>query len=942
MKKIKVSCVFLSLLMMIFAASSIVMPVSASEGSSENTETVKVGIFAYPQYAELDENGIWTGYDAEMTDTIAQAAGLVLEYVPVESMEEGSAELTDGTLDILCDITKTPDREEQFLFSDMEQGSTSVNIDVKKDNDAISYGDAEQLSKLKYAAVADSSSISLYQSWCENHGFVPDIHVYKTPDEALQSLDKGEVDAAVLTDDSAAGGKLRSVLAFGKTPYYYMFRKDNMELKNKIDVAAAIIFTQNPLYEQTLKQKYGINNGDTISLTKEEKEYVASHPQMTVAVVEHDEPYFNTGSEGKAEGILPDLYEKIAGYTGMNFTFRAYASQQDAIDAVLDGEADILGIFSDGVPYASSAGLRLTSAYSSVNLVMIERAGTDSENIRKIAVKKRSLDAVKKSAHISAEDAEFVGCASAGDCFNALKQKQADALIVALPSATWIINQTNSSAYSFVPLSGTGIELNAAVASDNSQLENILNKGIRQSSDLFNGIVSNNTGSENSLQAIVSRIPASVIVAVAAVLAFMVIFLIWAVISLVKSRKAQVAAVQAGAAAEEQRIKMEAIEKNVEEKNAFFSNISHDMRTPLNGILGFAELAEKQESLEKARLYIAKIKRSGKLLLGLINDTLTISKIGSGKLDLKPEPVDTSIITEGITDSIYSLAAQKGVDFIVDDTGLRRRIVYADKLNLEKIFLNLLSNAVKFTPEGGHVRFTVRDDPRTGVDPDIVVSIRDDGIGMSEVYLQHMYEPFSQEKRHGYDSVGTGLGLAIVKQLVELMGGSIEAKSQVNEGTSVTVRLHLQEAEAVKIQEKTSDTDEAFPALDGLKILLCEDNILNREIAAALLKEKHVTVAAAENGQSGVELFSESMPGEFAAILMDIRMPVMDGIEAAKAVRAMDRSDAKTIPVIAMTADAFDEDVRRCMDAGMNGHIAKPVDPDQLYKILEDAVLKEK
>lgn len=923
----RIVCLFLAAA----AAAAVSAPAFAADGE---TKTVRVGIYVYPKYAEQGESGVWVGYDAEMVENIAQNAGFAAELVPLGSYEEGTAGLADGSIDMLCDMSKTPEREADFLFSEYEQGSTSMVVAVKKSSDAVNYGDISRISALTCAAQSGSIAAERYRDWCGEHGCSPVIRTYETNAGVLASLDSGEADAVILSDDSALGGAYRIVLSFNKTPYYFMFSRSGTELKNRVDTACARIFEQNPLYEQSLKQKYGIVSFTSLALTADEKEYVAAHPGVTVAVVDGDEPYFKTASDGSAEGILPDLYANLSECTGLTFTFRTYASQQEAVGAVLAGQADVLGIYSDGIPYAYHAGLRLTSGYSNVSLVMISRSGTNTQEIRKIAIKKRSANAVKSCLSAQGGNAELIGCESANDCFAALQNGSADALVVALPSATWLINQTNSSAYTFTPLSGAGIELTAAVKYENSTLADILSSGILQSADLFNGIVANNTGSENALQVFVSHIPAGAIVAFASVMIFMVLFLIWAVFSVVKSRKMKIAAVRAEAEAEEQRVRAEAMEKSAEEKNAFFSNISHDMRTPLNGILGFADLAQKQDSLEKTRAYLAKIELSGMLLLNLINDTLTLSKIGNGKLELKPEPVGTDTLAAGITESIQSLALQKGIDFIMDDSGLRHRTVLADKLNIEKIFLNLLSNAVKFTPQGGHVRLTVEDDPKGGKDPDIVATVRDDGIGMSGEYLQHMYEPFSQEKRHGYDSVGTGLGLSIVKQLVELMGGTITAESRVGEGTSFTVRVHLEEVPPDSARKTRSEAPANLLSLRGRRILLCEDNLLNREIAVALLKEKGMTVVSAENGKVGVELFSRSAPGEIAAILMDIRMPVMDGLEAAKAIRTLNRPDARTIPILAMTADAFAEDVQKCLDAGMNGHLAKPINSRELYETL--------
>jgi CheY-like chemotaxis protein/nitrogen-specific signal transduction histidine kinase len=401
-----------------------------------------------------------------------------------------------------------------------------------------------------------------------------------------------------------------------------------------------------------------------------------------------------------------------------------------------------------------------------------------------------------------------------------------------------------------------------------------------------------------------------------------------------------VAAVKAEAAAKEERLKAETSEKSAEEKNAFFANISHDMRTPLNAITGFIRMARKDGISEKERNeYLKKADQSGELLLNLVDDTLTMSKAGSGKLQLYPEPVNNIELLESILVPVRETAARRNTSFSVDYSRIRERVIMADRLNMQKIFLNLLSNAVKYTPEGGHVSFEAYFDPEEGASPDTVVKISDNGIGISPEFMPRLFKPFTQEKRKGYAAVGTGLGLSIVKQLIDLMDGSIDVQSEKDHGTTFTVRLHFDETETKK---EISRQPGRGAVLSGRKVLLCEDNELNREIAISLLNDKGISVEPAEDGEEGVKKFSDSAAGEFDAVLMDVRMPVMDGLEATREIRSMKRADAKTVPIIAMTADAFAEDMQKCLDAGMNGYIAKPIDPGKMYQALSLALAPQK
>lgn len=378
----------------------------------------------------------------------------------------------------------------------------------------------------------------------------------------------------------------------------------------------------------------------------------------------------------------------------------------------------------------------------------------------------------------------------------------------------------------------------------------------------------------------------------------------------------------------------------VRAKDRFFSNISHDMRTPLNAVLGFTALAQAPEITEAEKNdYLKKIESSGRLLLALVNDTLTLSKVSNGKIQLHPEPYSTEELGNDFLPTAMELAEQKNIQIQVDASGCRRRTILIDRLNGEKIFLNLLTNAIKYTPAGGHVWLSVRDEPADAKDPDLVFTIRDDGIGMDKDFLKHVYEPFVQENRPGYESGGTGLGFAIVKQLVELMGGTIRIESEKDVGTEITVRLHFPEVEAVApLKKEKPEPQPDDEVLSGRRVLLCEDNALNREIAVALLKSKGMEVRTAENGKAGLEAFQDSAAYEWDAVLMDLRMPVMGGLEATERIRALDREDARSVPIIAMTADAFAEDVQKCVDAGMDGHLAKPVIPEKMFKLLAETI----
>ena len=375
-----------------------------------------------------------------------------------------------------------------------------------------------------------------------------------------------------------------------------------------------------------------------------------------------------------------------------------------------------------------------------------------------------------------------------------------------------------------------------------------------------------------------------------------------------------------------------------EAKSAFLSSVSHDIRTPLNGIIGFTDIALREPELAKKQEYLEKIKSSGDILINLVNDTLELSRIESGKVAPEYEAVPARECTAVVADALRPTADLKGVRLITE-LPLSGDTIWMDKLKLQKILLNLLANAIKFTPEGGTVTVSVRaiDPPESGRNRRITVE--DTGVGISPEFLPQIYEPFSQENRLE-STGGTGLGLSIVKRYVDMLGGTIRAESAVGRGARFVVDLPIRilESDAVGLKSNAGRAEGEFDALIGRRVLLCEDNAVNAEIAVLLLREKGVTVERAENGRIGLERFQASPAGYYDAILMDIRMPVMDGCETARAIRGLDRRDAKAVPILAMTADAFEESVRASKESGMNGHIAKPIDPETLYRALGDAI----
>lgn len=383
-------------------------------------------------------------------------------------------------------------------------------------------------------------------------------------------------------------------------------------------------------------------------------------------------------------------------------------------------------------------------------------------------------------------------------------------------------------------------------------------------------------------------------------------------------------------------------EESSRAKSQFLFNMSHDIRTPMNAIIGFTDLARDEGvTVEEKDKYLEKIDDSGKQLLGIINDVLDMSRIENGKMELYPEPTDLNKMACGLQDLFASQMSEKNIDYRVVEEALDDKWVLCDKNRLDRVFLNLIGNAYKFTPDGGNVTVTFKELNKTGNAADYQFRVKDSGIGMSPEFMNDMFTPFERERSSTVSGIqGTGLGLAIVKSIVDLMGGEVNVKSSQGKGTEfiIDIRFELAAPETEKTDKEESEKTD----LKGLRVLLVDDNEVNREIAGMILRKEEMEVDEAENGEQAVAKATKNHPCSYDLILMDVQMPVMNGYEATKAIRESDDASISNVPIIAMTANAFKEDEIAAEKAGMQSHIAKPIDVEKMLNTIAEVMKKAK
>ena len=586
------------------------------------------------------------------------------------------------------------------------------------------------------------------------------------------------------------------------------------------------------------------------------------------------------------------------------------------------GEIDIAGPIIQDFYTQEQFQVVLTDEIFDITPVVIYKGNEYRSSLSTIAATDTSLYS-ELMVSLLFPDAEIKQYDTQEECLEAVANGKAGATVIPSSKINILNESPLTQSLSFAEMAKRQ-ELALFTTRENRRAATIINKAIEQSSNVLNGVVlAQNSVSEKkmSLQDVLAEY-GDLAVGVSFVIIFVLLLLVY---FLSVSRKKQMEALKEAQDANAANIA----------KTTFLNHMSHDIRTPMNAIVGFTDIALKRKPDKEVENCLKKIRQSSEYLMTLINDVLDISRIESGKLEYKPVPVDLINMTDTVLAIAKGYIENRDLNFYVSREELKNAYVMADELRIREVLLNIISNAVKFTKDGGSISFTTENCPGNDEHHIIVrYRISDTGIGMSEEFQTRIFEEFSQENDGARTSYkGTGLGMAIAKKYVDLMGGKIEVSSRRGIGSIFTVEIPLLIAEQVlaeKEEKSRKDMD-----LHGLHVLLAEDNDLNAEIAVALLEEQGLIVTRTADGKAALAQFCNTDPGTFDLILMDIMMPEMNGYETTKAIRNLpDRPDGKKIPIIAMTANAFAEDVQAALDAGMDDHVAKPVDMEILTSVI--------
>ena len=930
----------LAVILLLSFSFSLLIPINALAASTQR-KTVRAGFFESEGYAYKDANGSFRGYDVELLEEIAAYGNMDIEINVIDSVSEAEDMLSGGKLDVLVDFLKTPEREAKFIFSENPVVTEASSIFVRADETRFEKDDISAVSKMRIGCASDSGFIEPFEKLCEENGIKPQLTYYQSDVEAKNGLVKGEVDGVLIGGMVPAGFK--RLIAFTQESAYFMFRKSDTALRDAFDDAMEGILMDKPSFLSDLYQKYITTNFEGMApLTTSEEIFLNSKRSFSVGLMEAAEPYSQKGESGEPEGILPQYYELLSKKLNVKFNYVFYASTSEALEDLRAGKLDIYAHYYGDTIIATEDHVLVTEPYITMECGAITKKDLKGD-IKKAAVTQRTLRCIKEQL---GDSMEFVTVDSAADGFRAVTRGTADAYIGSITAVTWTFNQHSLKDMKLSVIPKTYLPIAGVVAPESRDLYTAMNKAIRSSgSDFVSISAQGSVMNSSNLGTLIENIPSALITVIVVVIFGLLITLMLAVILLVRNQKA--------------KISVEAGRQSNEKRNEFFSGISHDMRTPLNAIIGFSEIAMETKDEKKVSEYLYKIKLSGQVLLNLINDTLMISKMQSGKMVLHPESFRLSAFLEESMVPVDAMAEQSGIR-VEKYFPERDYIISADRTALQKVLINFSTNAVRYSKENGTVWITVSVVETDERNLSLVFVVRDNGIGMSEEFMEHMFETFVQENRNDAKK-GTGLGMNIAKQFADLMDGDIKVESEIDKGSCFTVSFLLpgfiakteKEAEpslqkidaAAPGQEKKEDpAAEIDRILSGKRIMVCEDNELNRDIEEKVLERKGMEVVLTCDGKEGLDTFKASPVGHdnggFDFILMDMRMPVMDGNEATKAIRACERDDAKKIPIVMLSADIFSDEVERSKEIGVTRYLAKPINPVLLYKTLVE-VYKE-
>ena len=918
----------------------LLLPVSVCRAEGK---VVRVGSFE-DTFNFIDQNGVRRGYGYELMQKIAGYTGWTFEYVTCD-WSNCFEKLENGEIDIMGDISYTDERAEKMLYSDMPMGEEKYILYADLEASGIRPSDLSTINGRHVGALLGSKTEMMLTAWEKKHGIETTHSNTPNFDEVNRKLAAHEIDCFVSLEQPFWKERgISRIDMIGKSDIYFVINKNRADIKKELDEGMRQLEEDDPFFLADLYKQYSSFDIKPV-LTGEEQNWVNEHGAIRIGYLK-DEPGISVKDPvtGKKGGVLYDYMEyadDCLGNQQLDFEPIEMESRAALREALQTGKIDM--IFTVSNPNAGEEkGIAFTNTAWTYNLFAVtEKKPFEEMAANRVAILKDNLP-VRRQIEYYYPQWTIIPCRSVEEARNKTVRGEADCFVTGARQA---VKYTERNALYSIPLSRP-LEISFGVKSGQPQLLAVLNKTLKA---MPIGMLSSSFSMhENAKHKVTLEdyIKDNLLLFSASFLLVTLLILSIFILLLQKARKAERAARSAAGKAkdlnEKLQIAVEKAEGANRAKTNFLNNMSHDIRTPMNAILGYNRLMRKKLTDPQLIDYQRKIEQSGSLLLSIINHVLDMARIESGKSKLDENAEVLGMIFDEAYGVFASEAAKKEIR-MKKTIAVEHRSLICDGTKIREIFVNLISNAVKYTPRGGSVEVNVNELPceREGF-ARIQTVVTDTGIGMSKEYLPTIYDSFSRERNTTMGKVaGTGLGMAIVKELVTMMGGTIEVKSELGEGTTFTVTLDHKIAETRHDDRKEiASRKAAAESLADLHILLAEDNDLNAEIAMTLLEEAGLKVDRAADGIQCVSRIEKEPAGTYALILMDIQMPNMDGYKATETIRQLPDPKKAAIPIIAMTANAFEEDRKMALAKGMNGYIAKPIDPAKMLAAIQDAIEK--
>ena len=919
-------CTFLSVFLLVVCLP---LQALAAEG-----KVVRVGWYD-GGYNITGPSGERSGYGYDFQQTVAAYTGWRYEYVNGSSVEL-LEKLQRGEIDMLNCISYTPERAQHMLFSSVPMGREKYYLYADIGKTGLSPSKLYLLEGKGVSMIASSMMETAFSDWEKQQGLHTQHMLAGSMEERIRLVAQGAAEAVVATEFAPLRQEgLSAVMPVGGSDIYFAISKSRPDLKAELDEAMRRIEQDKPFYAESLYKHYMPTTAVPV-LSKDEQAWLAQHGKIRIGCLKGDRGFFSYEEDGSHKGVIADYILYASGCfeeQRLDFAVQGFDTQGEMIQALKDGKIDMIFHFNENYYFAEQNGFVLSNRIMSITIPVITAHNEFNENAANIlAVAKNNYLAKAYAAH-NYPQWKLVEYASRTDAEQAVRSGQADCFFAKYSTLT---DYADDKLLHAVFLSKPG-DVAFAVNRGDTVLLSVLNKTLRAMPG--NAMAGNMSMYDKPLQDIMLKdfIKQHMLLLVAVLVLIIGIMLRL----LYKERQAARETAFLNERLQESQKQLEQAlqqaESASEAKTNFLSNMSHDIRTPMNALLGYTMMLKPKIKDEQLLGYVEKMERSGKLLLSIINHVLDMARIESGRMEVNEVYTRVGIDIEEVI-SVFSLEAKKKNIRLLTSVQVEHGHIMADLTKIREIFSNLLSNAIKYTPEGGTVQLKVRELPcsRPGY-ACIQAEIADNGIGMSKEYLPKLFDAFTRERNTTVGKIsGTGLGMPIVKNLVEMQGGTIEVESELGKGSRFIVTLEHPIADEAhyKPQEQEAKSAQGAELLKGKRILLAEDNDLNAEIALFILQNMGLEVERVEDGAQCVSRLKEQPAGTYDLIFMDVQMPKMDGYTATQTIRALDDKEKAAIPIVAMTANAFAEDRERALAAGMNGHIAKPIDVKKLERVL--------